>query len=84
MDNKELKKDNQRFHEENYQLQNLLTELRNQNAFQKKHIEKILEQLKIAQNEINAMSKVYEDLGQKEMILGKYVSSEKEYKEQIA
>jgi len=30
------------------------------------------------------MSKVYEDLGQKEMILGKYVSSEKEYKEQIA
>ena len=76
-DIRQLKKENQKYHDDNSQLQILIQELRNENAIQKKHIEKILEQLRIAQNEINTMAKVYDELGQKEMILSRYVAKEK-------
>ena len=69
--------------EDNGQLQVLLHELKQENSVQRDKIEKILHQLKGAQNEINAMTKVYEELGQKEMVLTRYRDKEKELIDKI-
>lgn len=82
-ENRELKRENQKSHQDNFQLQNLLQQLREENSLQRNHIEKVLAQLKNAQNEVNAMTKVYEELGQKQMIVSKYVEREKELIDRI-
>lgn len=55
-----------------------MQQLRDENSVQRMKIQKVLSQLKAAQGEINAMAKVYDQLGQKELILSKYVEREKE------
>ena len=60
-----------------------MQELRQENGLQRDKIDKILHQLKNAQNEINALAKVHEDLGHKEMILTKYRQNENELKVKI-
>ena len=55
-----------------------MQQLRDENSVQRMKIQKVLSQLKAAQGEINAMAKVYDQLGQKEHILSKYVEREKE------
>jgi hypothetical protein len=46
---KDLKRENQKYHDENIHLQNLLQQLRDENQVQRSNIEKILQQLKNAQ-----------------------------------
>lgn len=44
----------------------------------------MLAQLRAAQGEINSMTRVYEELAQKEMVLARYVAKEKELLDHIA
>jgi uncharacterized iron-regulated protein len=44
----------------------------------------VLSQLRAAQGEINSMTRVYEELAQKEMVLARYVGKEKELLDHIA
>ncbi len=54
-----LTKSNRAYHEENLQLQSLLSQLKDENMAQRSNIERIIEQLRTAQSELRQYSNVY-------------------------